>query len=103
MTVRDTRKNEISVRERTSDTKRWEMFHITGLGRLVVGLLLTGFVAVGASGCVFVPVPGYAVARPPVVVAPPRPVVVVPAPVYGYYGGGYYGRGYYRGGYYRVR
>jgi len=63
------------------------------LGRLAASLFLVSAVAVGASGCVLVPVPAPVVAAPPVVVAP-RPVVVVPRPVYGYYG---YYRPYWRG------
>lgn len=63
------------------------------LGRLAASLFLVSAVAIGASGCVLVPVPAPVVAAPPVVVAP-RPVVVVPRPVYGYYG---YYRPYWRG------
>ena len=59
-------------------------------GRLAASLLLVGAIAVGASGCVLVPVPA-PVARPAVIVAP-RPVFV-PRPVYGYYRP-YYWRGY---------
>jgi hypothetical protein len=62
------------------------------LGRLAAGLFLVSAIAVGASGCVLVPVPAPVVAAP--VVVTPRPVVVVPRPVYGYYG---YYRPYWRG------
>jgi len=62
------------------------------LGRLAASLFLVSAVAVGASGCVVVPVPAPVVAAPPIVVAP-RPVVV-PRPVSGYYG---YYRPYWRG------
>jgi hypothetical protein len=62
------------------------------LGRLAASLFLVSAVAVGASGCVVVPVPAPVVAAPPIVVAP-RPVVV-PRPAYGYYG---YYRPYWRG------
>jgi hypothetical protein len=62
------------------------------LGRLAASLFLVSAVAVGASGCVLVPVPAPVVAAP--VVVTPRPVVVVPRPVYGYYG---YYRPYWRG------
>jgi hypothetical protein len=80
------------------------MVRTRGFWRLAPALLLTTAVATGISGCVFVPV------GPPVVAAP-RPVVVVPAPVYAprpyyrpyYYGGGYYGGGYYGHGYGRWR
>ena len=66
---------------------------ISRVRRTVVTLLVIGSVAVGASGCVLVPGPGYGY------VAPGPPVVVVPGPVY--HPRGHYG-GYYRGGY-RVR
>ena len=63
------------------------------LGRLAASLFVVGAIAVSAAGCVLVPVPA-PVARPSVFVAP-RPVVVVPRPVYGYgYYRPYYGRGY---------
>jgi hypothetical protein len=62
------------------------------LGRLTAALLAV--VAVGTSGCVWVPVPE-PVVGPPVVVAP-RPVVIVPGrPVYrAYRPRSYYDRGY---------
>jgi hypothetical protein len=70
----------------------------TPLRRLAMTVILTAIVAVGAAGCIAVPVggPGYAY-------GPPAPVVVVPAPVFGgYYHHGYYrGGGWYRGGYHR--
>ena len=59
-------------------------------GRRAASLLLVGAIAVGASGCVLVPVPA-PVAAPSVIVAP-RPVFV-PRPVYGYYRP-YYWQGY---------
>ena len=64
----------------------------TPLRRLAVTVILATGVAIGAAGCIAVPVggPGYAY-------GPPAPVVVVPAPVYG----GYYHRGFYRGGWHR--
>jgi hypothetical protein len=53
-------------------------------GRLAGSLLFALAVAIGASGCLLVPVPA-PVAGPAVIVAPrPRPVFV-PRPVYGPY------------------
>ena len=65
----------------------------TPLRRLAVSVILAAVVAIGAAGCIAVPVgdPGYAY-------GPPAPVVVVPGPVYY---GGYYRRGYHRGGWHR--
>jgi hypothetical protein len=59
-----------------------------------ITLLITALVLLGVSGCVLVPAPvyptpGYAVAAP-VVVAPARPFVVVPGPVYRYRYGYWY-------------
>jgi len=70
----------------------------TPFRRLAMSVILTAVVAVGAAGCVAVPVggPGYAY-------GPPAPVVVAPVPVYGgfYYHGGYRRGGWHRGGWHR--
>ena len=66
------------------------------LGRIGIAAALLGMVAVGASGCVLVPVPGPFVG--PFIGAPRPPVVVVPGPRYGNYGYGGYGGGYRRDG-----
>ncbi|HUG38320.1 MAG TPA: hypothetical protein VML54_15285 [Candidatus Limnocylindrales bacterium] len=67
------------------------------LGRLGIMMALLGTVAVGASGCVLVPVPGPF--GGPFIGAPRHPVVVVPGPRHGHRGyGGHGGYGGYRRG-----
>ena len=55
--------------------------------RIFPWVVLVGLVAVGLSGCIVVPVPGYAThapgyGTPPPAYAAPAPVYVAPAPVY---------------------
>jgi hypothetical protein len=64
--------------------------------RSLATLLLTSAIAIGASGCVLVPVGGYGGAGYGVVAPLPLPVIVAPPVVYGYrsYGYGYRSYGY---------
>jgi hypothetical protein len=55
--------------------------------RIFSSVVLVGLVAVGLSGCIVVPVPGYAThgpgyGAPPPAYGAPGPVYVVPPPVY---------------------
>jgi len=70
------------------------MWRARFLGRIGTAAALLGMVAVGASGCVLVPVPGPFVG--PAIGVPRPPVVVVPGPRYGYGNYGYGGYGGYR-------
>lgn len=57
--------------------------------RRLATLLLTSAIAIGASGCVVVPVGGYGGAGYAVVAPLPVPVIVAPPVVHGYRSSGY--------------